>query len=182
MAGVLGECKALAHLDVSGNRIGDDGAGRLAGVQGAGSSGLEPQHFWCRGSRNAGECWECKALAHLDLGENDIGDEGVGMLSGVSGDSKALVDAGTAFMQRVQGCWWECSGRGGSAGGSASGVHGADASACQRRQHWRGGRKKARGCDLSRVQLEALNQPFARVTRAGFRRAQADIRHVQTDA
>ena len=32
LVGVLGECKALAHLDLSGNQIGDEGQGRLAGV------------------------------------------------------------------------------------------------------------------------------------------------------
>eukprot|EP00961_Rhodomonas_salina_P261022 3527677-Rhodomonas_salina.1 len=31
LARVLGDCKALAHLDMSGNQIGAEGAGRLAG-------------------------------------------------------------------------------------------------------------------------------------------------------
>eukprot|EP00961_Rhodomonas_salina_P242004 3269221-Rhodomonas_salina.1 len=39
-----GECKALAHLDLELNRVGDEGAGRLADALG-----------------------ECKALAHLNL-------------------------------------------------------------------------------------------------------------------
>ncbi len=34
LAGVLGVCKALAHLDLSTNQIGAEGAGRLAGVLG----------------------------------------------------------------------------------------------------------------------------------------------------
>ncbi len=52
---MLGECKALAHLDLSSNEIGDEGAGRLAGVLGL-----------------------CKALAHLDLSYNEIWEEGAG--------------------------------------------------------------------------------------------------------
>jgi len=40
----LCQCKALSHLDLSSNGIGDEGAGRLAGALG-----------------------ECKALSHLDL-------------------------------------------------------------------------------------------------------------------
>eukprot|EP00961_Rhodomonas_salina_P206568 2788859-Rhodomonas_salina.2 len=34
MAGVLGQCKTLAVLDLRCNRIGSEGAGRLAGVLG----------------------------------------------------------------------------------------------------------------------------------------------------
>eukprot|EP00961_Rhodomonas_salina_P106094 1428960-Rhodomonas_salina.1 len=48
----------LAHLDLSFNQIGDEGAGRRAEVLG-----------------------ECKALAHLDLRGNQIGDEGAGRLA-----------------------------------------------------------------------------------------------------
>ncbi len=33
LAGMLGECKALAHLDFKSNTIGVEGAGRLAGVR-----------------------------------------------------------------------------------------------------------------------------------------------------
>ena len=50
LAGVLGQCAALAHLDLADNYIGADGAGRLAGVLG-----------------------QCGALAHLDLTCNYIG-------------------------------------------------------------------------------------------------------------
>ena len=46
----MGECKALSHLDLSGNGIEAEGAGRLAGALG-----------------------ECKALSHLDLSQNRIG-------------------------------------------------------------------------------------------------------------
>eukprot|EP00961_Rhodomonas_salina_P083173 1117503-Rhodomonas_salina.1 len=58
----LGECKALAHLDLSGNELGDEGTRRLAEV-----------------------LKECKALAHLDLSHNGIGDEGAGRLGAALG-------------------------------------------------------------------------------------------------
>eukprot|EP00961_Rhodomonas_salina_P171746 2316076-Rhodomonas_salina.1 len=64
---VLGECKALAHLDLSGNEIGAEGAGVLAGVLG-----------------------ECKALNHLFASENGIGDEGMRRLAGVLGARRWL--------------------------------------------------------------------------------------------
>eukprot|EP00961_Rhodomonas_salina_P030767 413778-Rhodomonas_salina.1 len=67
LAGVLGECKGLTHLDLSLNGIGDEGASLLAGVLGS-----------------------CKALAHLELGWNCIGDEGAWRLAGVLGECKAL--------------------------------------------------------------------------------------------
>eukprot|EP00961_Rhodomonas_salina_P288240 3895027-Rhodomonas_salina.1 len=49
LAKVLGECKTLAHLDLSGNRIGAEGAGTLC---------------WCAGGtslvRGERGCWrEC---------------------------------------------------------------------------------------------------------------------------
>eukprot|EP00961_Rhodomonas_salina_P169520 2284079-Rhodomonas_salina.1 len=55
--GALEECKALAHLDLSSNELGAEGAGRLAEV--------------LKG---------CKALAHLGLRYNQIGAEGAGRL------------------------------------------------------------------------------------------------------
>jgi Ran GTPase-activating protein (RanGAP) involved in mRNA processing and transport len=51
LAGVLGQCRELVHLDLSYNKIGAAGAERLAGVLG-----------------------QCAALAHLNLGYNQIGD------------------------------------------------------------------------------------------------------------
>jgi Ran GTPase-activating protein (RanGAP) involved in mRNA processing and transport len=48
---VLPRCSALAHLDLSDNRIGDDGAGSIAQML--------PQF----------------TLVRLDLSENDIADE-----------------------------------------------------------------------------------------------------------
>eukprot|EP00961_Rhodomonas_salina_P198065 2672543-Rhodomonas_salina.4 len=63
---VLGDFKRLAHLNLSGNRlgIGAEGTRALAGVLG-----------------------ECKALAqaHLDLSENQVGDESAEKLAGVIG-------------------------------------------------------------------------------------------------
>eukprot|EP00961_Rhodomonas_salina_P094463 1271169-Rhodomonas_salina.1 len=67
LAGLLGECKALTHLDLNDNDIGKRGAGRLAGVLG-----------------------KCKALTHLDLSRNLIRAEGAGRLAGVLGKCKAL--------------------------------------------------------------------------------------------
>eukprot|EP00961_Rhodomonas_salina_P092681 1247284-Rhodomonas_salina.1 len=64
---VLEGCKALAHLDLSGNMLGDAGAGRLAGVLG-----------------------ECKGLAHLDLRQNMLGAEGAEKLAGALGECKEL--------------------------------------------------------------------------------------------
>lgn len=65
---MLGECKALTCLDLGGNYVADEGAGRLAEVLG-----------------------ECHALAHLVLGSNDICDEGVRRLAGVLGECRALL-------------------------------------------------------------------------------------------
>jgi hypothetical protein len=65
--GVLAQCRALVHLDLSGNRIGPEGAESLAGVLG-----------------------QCAALAHLDLCHNDIGEAGAESLAGVLGQCAAL--------------------------------------------------------------------------------------------
>ena len=54
---MLGQCSSLATLDLGGNGIGAEGAGRLAGVLG-----------------------QCSSLATLELGGNDIGDEGIAMI------------------------------------------------------------------------------------------------------
>jgi hypothetical protein len=60
LAGVLGQCRELVHLNLSGNQIGPAGAERLAGVLG-----------------------QFAALAHLDLGINQIGTSGAERLAGV---------------------------------------------------------------------------------------------------
>eukprot|EP00961_Rhodomonas_salina_P197987 2671482-Rhodomonas_salina.8 len=67
LVGSLGECMALAHLDLGGNDIGREGASMLAGA-----------------------LMECTALAHLDLSGNDIGAEGAESLAGVLGGCTAL--------------------------------------------------------------------------------------------
>jgi Ran GTPase-activating protein (RanGAP) involved in mRNA processing and transport len=67
IAGVLGQCTALAHLNLSGCWIFDDGAEELAGVLG-----------------------QCPALAHLDLSYNGIGPAGAESLAGVLAQCTAL--------------------------------------------------------------------------------------------
>eukprot|EP00288_Rhodomonas_lens_P019679 CAMPEP_0177690486 /NCGR_PEP_ID=MMETSP0484_2-20121128/791_1 /TAXON_ID=354590 /ORGANISM="Rhodomonas lens, Strain RHODO" /LENGTH=175 /DNA_ID=CAMNT_0019201031 /DNA_START=33 /DNA_END=556 /DNA_ORIENTATION=- len=58
LAGLLGNCNGLVHLDLRRNEIGDEGASLLSAALG-----------------------ECKRLAHLNLKNNDIGPEGAGILS-----------------------------------------------------------------------------------------------------
>ena len=65
--GVLAQCRALVHLDLSGNAIGALGVESLAGVLG-----------------------QCAALAHLDLSENEIGAAGAESLAGVLAQCAAL--------------------------------------------------------------------------------------------
>ena len=67
LAGVLTQCRALAHLNLSGNRLGDDGAGMLAAMLA-----------------------QCPALAHLDLSRNDISADGAERLAGVLAQCPAL--------------------------------------------------------------------------------------------
>ena len=55
LAAVLGQCRSIAHLDLSYNGIGAEGAGLLAVVLG-----------------------QCPLIAYLDLGHNDIGAEDAG--------------------------------------------------------------------------------------------------------
>mmetsp|Transcript_21565 Transcript_21565/g.51136 ORF Transcript_21565/g.51136 Transcript_21565/m.51136 type:complete len:148 (+) Transcript_21565:3-446(+) len=66
LAGVLEECKALAHLTLSSTSLGK-GVGRLAMVLGG-----------------------CKALVHLDLSDNNFGNEGATRIADVLGKCKAL--------------------------------------------------------------------------------------------
>jgi Ran GTPase-activating protein (RanGAP) involved in mRNA processing and transport len=85
LAGVLGQCPALAHLDLSGNGIGPDGAKSLAGVLGQCTAlmhlDLSGNHIGPAGAESlAGVLGQCPALAHLDLGDNDIGTFGQGRL------------------------------------------------------------------------------------------------------
>jgi Ran GTPase-activating protein (RanGAP) involved in mRNA processing and transport len=57
LAGVLGQCAALAHLDLWDNQIGPAGAASIAGV-----------------------LWQCTVLADLVLSENGIEAVGEGRL------------------------------------------------------------------------------------------------------
>jgi hypothetical protein len=74
LAGVLVQCPALAHLDLSYNDIEAGGAERLAGVLG-----------------------QCAALAHLNLEGNKIGDAGAELLAGVLGQCTALTHLNLSF-------------------------------------------------------------------------------------
>ena len=67
LAAVLGQCPSLAYLDLGGNDIGDEGAGRLAAVLG-----------------------QCASLAHLGLAENRISAEGAERLAAVLGQCPSL--------------------------------------------------------------------------------------------
>jgi Ran GTPase-activating protein (RanGAP) involved in mRNA processing and transport len=122
LAGVLGQCPALAHVDLSDNRIGADGAGALAGVlaqcpalahlnlgrnqigdQGTGRLTSMMRHY--------------AALAHLNLSHNEIRDKGVGRLAGVLGQCAALAhldlswnDIGPDGAGRLAGALRQCSG------------------------------------------------------------------------
>ncbi len=57
---MLGQCRELVHLNLSGNQIGAGGAERLTGVLG-----------------------QCPALAHLNVRMNRMGDDGAERLAGV---------------------------------------------------------------------------------------------------
>ena len=65
----LGQCSSLAVLDLSYNSIGDEGAGRLAGVLG-----------------------QCSSLAELDLRDNRIGVDGAERLAGGLGECPSLTE------------------------------------------------------------------------------------------
>ena len=92
LAGVLGQCAALAHLNLCNNRIGVGGAERLAGVLA-----------------------QCPALAHLDLGFNQIGPDGAERLAGVLAQCTALAhldlgynDIGAAGAASLAGVLGQC--------------------------------------------------------------------------
>ena len=67
LAGVLGQCTALTHLNLGYNRIGNAGAERLTGALA-----------------------QCTALAHLDLSYSDIRDAGAEFLAGLLGQYASL--------------------------------------------------------------------------------------------
>ena len=90
LAGVLAQCPALAHLDLSGNSVfGAAGAKRLAGV-----------------------LVQCRELVHLNLSGNQIGPAGADSLAGVLGQCAALAhlnlsgnDIGTVGRGRLRASW-----------------------------------------------------------------------------
>ncbi len=67
LAGVLGQCRLLAHLNLHRNNIGAAGAKCLAGVLA-----------------------QCAALAHLDLSSYRIGENGPGGFAGVMAQYQRL--------------------------------------------------------------------------------------------
>jgi hypothetical protein len=117
LAGVLAQCPALAHLDLSGSfNFREAGAQRLAGVLGLYRDlvhlNLSGNHIGAGGvERLAGVLAQCRALAHLDLSYNQIGDAGAERLAGVLGQCTALShlnlscnvigDAGSEFLAGV---------------------------------------------------------------------------------
>jgi hypothetical protein len=96
LAGVLAQCPALAHLDLSGNSgFRAAGAARLARVLG---QCRELVHLNLSGNKIgaggveslAGVLPKCEALANLDLWNNIIGDAGAVRLAGVLAQCTAL--------------------------------------------------------------------------------------------
>ena len=96
LTGVLAQCPALTHLDLSGNYgFGAAGAERLAGVLGQCPAlahlNLNRNYIGAGGAeRLAGVLAQCPALTHLDLSWNQIGDAGAESLAGVLGQCTAL--------------------------------------------------------------------------------------------
>jgi Ran GTPase-activating protein (RanGAP) involved in mRNA processing and transport len=96
LAGVLAQCPALAHLDLSDNyRFGAAGAEMLAGVLGQCRElvhlNLSYNNILDSGAeRLAGMLPQCTALAHLNLRENQIGPAGAESLAGVLAQCPAL--------------------------------------------------------------------------------------------
>jgi Ran GTPase-activating protein (RanGAP) involved in mRNA processing and transport len=96
LAGVLAQCPALAHLDLSLNyNFGAGGAERLAGVLGQcpalADLNLNRNYIGAGGAEMlAGVLPQFTALAHLDLSWNQIGAGGTQRLAGVLGQCPAL--------------------------------------------------------------------------------------------
>jgi hypothetical protein len=117
LAGVLAQCPALAHLDLSGNSgFGAGGADRLAGVLGqcwelvhlnlwgnkivAGGNSIGPGGA----DRLAGVLPQCAALAHLNLWGNSIGPEGAESFAGALGQCPALAHLNLRYKSDRR-CW-----------------------------------------------------------------------------
>jgi hypothetical protein len=90
LAGVLTQCTALDHLDLSNNQLGSAGAICLAGVLGQCTAlshlNLSNNYIGVAGAKSlAGVLGQCTALSHLDLSYNYYGAAGAKSLSGVLG-------------------------------------------------------------------------------------------------
>ncbi len=122
LAGVLAQCPALAHLDLSGNsRVGAAGAESLAGVLGRCRElvhlDLSNNKIAAGGAESlAGVLAQCRSLAHLNLGANDIGPAGAASLAGVLGQFTALAHLNLAYnlirvagAERLAGVLGQCS-------------------------------------------------------------------------
>jgi Ran GTPase-activating protein (RanGAP) involved in mRNA processing and transport len=92
---VLPGCTSLAHLDLGQNRIGAEGAGRLAAVLGQCASlahlNLTGNQIGRHGvERLAAVLPLCRSLVHLNLANNQLGDEATGRLAAVLGQCASL--------------------------------------------------------------------------------------------
>jgi hypothetical protein len=96
LAGVLAQCQALAHLDLSGNsNFGARGAERLEGVLAQCAALAHLNHRDneigdAGAERLAGVLAQCRALAHFDLSYNEIGNAGAESLAAVLAQCTAL--------------------------------------------------------------------------------------------
>jgi hypothetical protein len=117
LAGVLGQCRELVHINLSGNQVEPAGAKSLAGVL-AQCAALAHLDLFASDIRDAeaesltGVLGQCAALAHLNLRYNSIGDAGAQRLAGVLGQCAALAHLdlgangiGTVGRGRLQASW-----------------------------------------------------------------------------
>jgi len=118
LAGVLSQCPALAHLDLSGNfAFGAAGTERLAGVLGQCRElvhlNLSGNYISAGGAESlAGVLAQCVALAHLNFCDNEFGNAGAESFAGVLAQCTALAHLDLAFTirsdQTEQASWQEC--------------------------------------------------------------------------
>jgi Ran GTPase-activating protein (RanGAP) involved in mRNA processing and transport len=120
LAAVLGQCPALAHLDLSKNRIRETGAESLARVLGQCPAlahlNLGSNDIGAVGAESlAGVLGHCTSLAHLNLGSNDIGAAGAAFLAGGLGQCASLAhlnlgsnDMGAAGAESLAGVLGQC--------------------------------------------------------------------------
>jgi Ran GTPase-activating protein (RanGAP) involved in mRNA processing and transport len=116
LAGVLGHCAELTHINLSYNGLGADGTGRLAGVLGQCAAlahlDLSNNNVRAAGTASlAGVLGQCAGLAHLNLSNNMIYDAGAESLAGVLAQCAGLAhlnlcnnmiyDAGAQSLARV---------------------------------------------------------------------------------